>query len=461
MDNRRINFILKHPFLSILTMSWTLSGLWVYFTPSNSNLEYGTFPNNKIRLKVNEKLIESFISKYSFAPPNLRLLFIFAGKKKYYQYDEFGNRFYYQVLGTKDWLLTSYGNDGKENGIHGPYDASAFSVNIKHIQGLQYKTTTMPHLYPFILLDGYVSPNGKLVGKKFHNSFHNQNFLLVKDIKNSGYVSLARHDRIDEFYWLPHSTKIVFSASGSHRYKDGVYIWDLSNNSTKQILERSVMNPVGVETLKSLWNISLGGIDPLSHSIFLFIKKKKSTDVLLSDFFSVKNLKIYSYKENGFITRNQLKRKSLLDEFKQDFFSGLSMVKGCEEASGLQKKWCELKTSGEFEKVLNQWQEFSSDASETVIFSPSLMILSILYMDVLYLIKEERQSTIEAIFGHQNSRHVFEVMSAYSAEITKNFGNLEVNSLWIDGVANYLWKLHINGQILNKTFSKIQLIDKD
>ncbi|WP_457835994.1 hypothetical protein, partial [Staphylococcus aureus] len=79
-------------------------------------------------------------------------------------------------------------------------------------------------------------------------------------MSKEGLFMVAPHDAVEEFLWLPAGDRIVFTATGSNRYRDGLYLWDLRTDSVINLLDTVHMQGqvAPAKTTASYW-LALGG----------------------------------------------------------------------------------------------------------------------------------------------------------------------------------------------------------
>ena len=407
-----------------------------------------------LRLKTNEKIIKDFIKEIEVAPLKLREINVYGLKKLTYLYDKFGQRFQYVPLSDRDWILRSFGSDGMQNTILSERDTFVSSWGKKENVGVSYKYQDKPHYFPPSLLQGALSPDEKWVAKLYQHSYLEQSLLVVKNAKESDLVMIAFHDRIEEFLWVPNSTQIIFTASGSLRYRDGVYLWNLRTNATKQLIGKENNLPGGASVDHAhQWYLSLGGINKNEDLAYVFLYPR-ITDVLeFSQFFKNNSLQIFNLNSEKLI-----KNEQKFDLHPLSLLRGLKSVQSCQRGSLLQKRWCELSLEGSFEKALNQWQTFGELAAGEPILSYSLLVLTLLYHDAVKKwdlkmrenLRDEQGETEEL-----NDKKIREILSSYGAEIAQTLKMLPLAPSWVQGMSHNLWNVLIEKKYLPYQFSQL------
>ena len=437
-------------FLSSLAISWAFFFLWVFLTPSEPNNFGNSQINNTLRLSANRKIIRRFMQEFDMSPLRLREFQVFGIDRYSYLHDQFGQRFNYIPLSENDWLMRSFGRDGIQNTLLTVYDDYVASWTGKKTQGVSYDYPNPPHIYPPALLEGYYSPDGKMIAKLFKHEYLSHSILVVHEVTGKPFVNVAFHDQVEEFYWLPDSKQIVFTASGSFRYKDGAYLWNLKTNTAAQILGKESILPWESSAGESYqWYLSLGGVDTKNNHLYIFIQPRSEYSMAFFEFFSPDSLFVYDLTKTSPLKNDEYKEKALL-HFKKDPLNGLMQIKHCDKGTTLQQNWCHLDYRGFFEEVLLNWQSYTEDSARSQMFTYSLWALSIFYLDVLSLWDQKPESS-------DDSDPTRNILATYGAEIAQTLRLQNMSPLWVQAMAEYFWELLIVGKSLPQVVSPISL----
>lgn len=390
------------------------------------------------------------MQEFDMSPLRLREFQVFGIERYSYLHDQYGQRFDYIPLSENEWILRSFGNDGIQNTLLTVYDDYIASWTGKEQLGVTYEYPTPPHLYPSALLEGYLSPDGKMIAKLFKHEYLNHSILVVHELEGKPFVNVAFHDQVEEFYWLPDSKQIVFTASGSVRYKDGAYLWNLKTNTADQILGKESILPwenSAGETYQ--WYLSLGGIDVDKNQLYLFIKPRSGHSMAFFEFFSPDSLFVYDLANTVPIEVKD-QHQTILKAFNKDPLRGLMQINSCKLGTLLQKNWCHLSYNGFFEEVLLNWQNYTEGSARSQMFTYSLWVLSILYLDVLTL--WDQKST-----NNKKSDPTRDILATYGAEIAQTLRLQNMSPLWVQAMAEYFWELLIVGKTLPHSVTSISL----
>ena len=388
--------------------------------------------------------------EFDMSPVRLREFQVFEIDRYSYLHDQFGQRFDYIPLSENEWLLRSFGQDGIQNTLLTVYDDYIASWTGKEQKGVAYDYPNPPHLYPSALLEGYYSPDGKMIAKLFKHEYLNHSILVVHEVDGKPFVNVAFHDQVEEFYWLPDSKQIVFTASGSVRYRDGAYLWNLKTNTADQILGKESLMPWKSTNGESFqWYLSLGGIDVEQNQLYLFIQPRLEHSMPFFQFFSRESLIVYDLTKTV-PTKLTEQHTKVLKDFLKDPLSGLRHIKRCSKGTSLQKNWCELSYRGFFEEVLLNWQNYTEGSARSQMFTYSLWVLSILYLDVLTLWDQKLKS-------HEKSDPTRDILATYGAEIAQTLRLQNMSPLWVQAMAEHFWGLLIVGKSLPHTITSISI----
>lgn len=432
-------------------MAWAWFFLWVFLTPSEPNSFGNSHITNTLRLSANRKIIKEFTQEFHMSPLKLRELQIFGIDRYSYLHDQYGERFDYIPLSENDWLLRSFGQDRIQNTLLTVYDQYTSSWVGEQATGVNYGYPRPPHLYPAALLEGYYSPDGKLIAKLFKHEYLKQNTLVVYEVSGKPFVNVAFHDQVEEFYWLPDSKQIVFTASGSARYKDGAYLWNLQTNTADQILgAESILPWEGHQGETHHWYLSLGGIDITTGQLYLYIVPRSQNILNFGELFSPESLFVYDLNEARPVEAENL--DEVLEAFQKDPLKGLTEIKDCAQGNSLQQDWCQLQHHGFFEDVLLNWQTYTASSARSQMFAYSLWVLSIFYLDVLSLWDEKASNQAQS-----EPDPTRDILATYGAEIAQTLRLQNMSPLWIQAMAESFWDKLIVGKALPAPISSINL----
>jgi hypothetical protein len=299
-------------------------------------------------------------------------------------YDNFGMRLQYLPLTEKDYLIKSFGRDEQENRPQTSADPTLSTI-IKRAEtyiqaeGLQQ---SVPQFYQAAFLDGTQSPaTGLLASVEIQPQFHLRQ-LLVRSPKNSDFYMVAFHDMVEEFLWLPSGFEIVFTAFGSQRYEDGIFYWNLRDNSIHNMLPE--LRQQFWKELPEDW-LFYGSLSHVSHDpglIYLLLAPAGSDDLNPKEFYSFRNLLAIPINEAlaSRVEAQRIPTDLAFTAFDYDLTQD-RLLKTAEMASPLQQQWLALSLEGDPEELISTWQDFSSNHPTSPLCVYGLWWLSSIYND--------------------------------------------------------------------------------
>lgn len=412
--------------LTVLSL-WLCLGLWVFLSPPF------TPPLNPIRatqekLRLLSLTLVNYKTKFKEYPNNLSDLrkFSLSLGQNLPLFDAFGERIDYVRLTSSSYLLRSFGEDGVQNTLDSTKDIGLIKWGHLPRGGAYYasKPKLIPHFYRAASLMGLDSPDGSWLARLFTNKIDQKRYLVVRHRTIPDLVMIAPHDRVEEFYWVSQNS-IVFSATESQKTRDGLYIWNLRNDSVFDLLRSTSMDHV-LEGMKisifsdqvdrGYW-ISLAGYNAELKQIYAYITAKDSYLLDPDYFFSPENLFEYTLDDDPKkimarkITRDQFlgitaPKKFFQNPLTEKLSLGTPFTPKKPSALGIQEAWLKLPKTGRLEPSLLAWQQFSIKHSETPLFPYSLWYLISLYNESFLLVQtvNARDSEILRTYGVEISR---------------------------------------------------------
>jgi hypothetical protein len=234
LENKRIRgypfSMTRLPSINWHLLVWIFCSVWL-LTIYPQGFEYrGEETTNRV-LAENHRILQSFVRVWADTPHSAAELAAFS-KGSFQFFDGYGHTIEYLRLSEENFLLRSFGQDGRQNILFRKADPGIHSLGQIPEGSLVYKPKgeeSRWRIYPFPLLEGSFSPNGDWYAQVFADPITAQRKLLVRHSEKPIYL-IARHDFVEEFLWLPNSHSLVFTASMSGSYGSGLYVWDLSSD---------------------------------------------------------------------------------------------------------------------------------------------------------------------------------------------------------------------------------------
>ena len=254
-------------------------------------------------------------------------------------------------------------------------------------QGLQYdaEAGAREERPSVILFAGADDDSRQWNAKLFLDQGTGARRLLVRSRKVINLYMLAPHDGIEEFLWLPGTRdQIVFTASGSARYADGIWIWDLKTDQSWNLLQ---------------FDQQARDLSPAHKSIGLHVALARVTggDHPTIDAFVVPST-IVPLDPTWFFHAGNLHRFKLLGDEK---FEHITPAAGAEngktyfdyswmdrqtikpggEGDALQRAWLKLPRTGSWEKAMSKWQDYAAAHAQSPLAAYAIWSLAMFYND--------------------------------------------------------------------------------
>ncbi|MBF0442303.1 MAG: hypothetical protein HQK54_10385, partial [Oligoflexales bacterium] len=244
------------------------------------------------------------------------------------------------------------------------------------------------------LLMGSKSPVSNYYARLFIDTGKQTRYLTVRNLDSKSHIIFAMHPGIEEFFWLPSGNEIIFTATGSSRYDDGIYLWDIFTNQTRNLIsDLDEKYSLTSSQAENRYFLSLSSIKKSGRELYVFIRHDNGGPLDPLQFYSEKsffkiilpekiNEKIsYEYPVKGAEKSIFELRLKPSDDIKLPF-----------KGTNAQIAWSELPTSGELQGILEQWQNFSMNYSKSPMFPYSLFWLSSIYGEVYSLLYHNRKN---------------------------------------------------------------------
>ena len=207
-----------------------LSLLWIVLVESRLYLKDPAVTTADF-IKSTDKLVQNHVRAWGEVPAGMNELRLFAKQtyNRYATFDVWGERLEYLRLGKINYTIRSFGADGLQNRPGGLLDPGVFRWGQLEKLGLRYDADEgVKQARPSVVLfAGADDSTANWHAKIFVDPISGMRRLLVRDRRERRFYMIAPHDGVEEFLWVPGQEKIVFTATPSARYDDGVYLWDL------------------------------------------------------------------------------------------------------------------------------------------------------------------------------------------------------------------------------------------
>lgn len=427
---------------------WLVPAAWVWLTPPFSE-PHRSEARTRVRLASLTKLLHAYVDRYKEAPADFATLRAFAitENSPFPAYDAFGQRFDYVRLDGRHYLLRSFADDGTQNTPTSPRDLGVVNWGPRVSQSPTYEftTTDRPHVFPAALLVGADSADGNWLAKLYVDTGASTRRLVVRHRTQDGLFMVAQHDAVEEFLWLPTGRQLVFTASGSTRHRDGLYLWNLETDAVVNLSDlASDASGAIAPTSKgsNLW-LSLAGVAPQDGGAIIYAFRAPRHDGSLdpADFFTGARLTA-TYVNTQDDTARAVEAPTYAGLAGEGApFHLEAHVKG---TSGLkvQKAWLALPLTGDMEKALLDWHTYSERETQGPLFPYSLWLLSSLYGESF------------AMMSGRDPRDA-DVLRTFGTEIARALLNYPLAPTYIRALAIHTYESLMEGQQLPYRFSAL------
>ncbi len=394
-------------------------------------------PDNVQRQRASQKtlaqvqaLISLFLDDQGKTPMDLTELWAFAKARgrPLQRFDAFGQRLDYLRLSDKHFILRSFGNFDRGNlprssqlVLSRVSDAPA--VTAKY----DYPALLKPSIFPSPLALGTTSPDNLSHAQIYVDPSGGQKRLVVRSSARSDAAPLvSKHDGVEEFFWLPTGKEIVYTSTGSARYSDGIYLWNLSRDETRDLSREMELIGRPVADSDQLL-LSLSGVSSSGRELAFFMAARApGAGISPQDFFSERSFFVIQFSDKmsalsfGRKPQDAGDYKPILNPPFEIFRS----VKPGEMKDQVFKEWAGLRFEGVLRDQLEAWQEFVMKRAGTPVFPYGLWFLASIYADVARVMAEG---------GFESS----EQMRAYSVELFKALADYELAPSYLQAFAEY------------------------
>ncbi len=389
----------KAPF----SFSWFIPIFWTTLSLSAS---HGIFQWNQTRATLThfQNWIEIFRNDYHRLPYQLAEVRALARShdKHITPYDNFGMRLQYLPLTEKDYLVKSFGRDEQENRPQTKVDPTISTVAKRAEAFIQPEglRQSIPQFYQAAFLEGTLSPaSGLIASVEVQPQFHLRQ-LLVRSPRNTEFYMVAFHDMVEEFLWLPSGTELIYTAFGSRRYEDGIFYWNLKDNSIHNILPE--LRQQFWADLPEDW-LFYGTLSHVSHDpglIYLILAPAESEELNPQTFYSFANLFAIPIHESlgSKVEAQRIPTDLAYTAFDYDLTQD-RLLKTAEMASPVQQEWLALSLEGDAEELISSWQDFSSNHASSPMCVYGLWWLSSVYNDAFRHLSTQGSAQAQVIRG--------------------------------------------------------------
>lgn len=395
----------KVPLLKALLfiVAWTVPAAFVAFSPPFTE-PYKPTAQSKTRIQSVNKVVHAFIAAYGKPPADLNMLraYALAERRTFDAYDAHGQRFDYLRLDGRHYLLRSFGADGEQNARETQPDTGIVRWGRRAKKDLvyAYPTAAPTGFYPAPLAAVSESPGGEWLARIYGDPDTGRRALLVRSKTKPGLFMAARHDRVEEVLWLPNGQGLVFSATGSSRHRDGLFLWDLRDDSLTNLFDAASHSmPISPASRGNRLWVTLSGVLPgnpphsasprgdpgTSPTVFAYAAPRHDGPLDPAQFFTREQLFAIAIETKGkaavprFLDPSEVDLGEYQSPIARPYKPNAHLGPYASAGLPTQAKWLSLQTTGDMEQVLLKWHEYSEKEASSPLFPYCLWILSALY----------------------------------------------------------------------------------
>jgi len=219
-------------------------------------------------------------------------------------------------------------------------------------------------------------------------------------------IAIAPHDHVDEFFWIPGTTKIIFTASQSQRYRDGIYLWDTRQTVAENLIDQPDLWSALSSRFKDHLFATLSGVFIENDRPYLlaFIQSASPGEELSPyDFFSRKNIAVIDLNAGRLTDPTQFKFIANLkpENFLFKNLFAAEPVPDSNLLAPLQREYANLPRSEPWRFILESWQPFTSRNMGSPVFYYSLWYLIAFYDQFSATAATSSEKTVTAGYTHE------------------------------------------------------------
>lgn len=377
----------------IMTVAWVLPVCWVASLPPPGQ-EWRGLKRTHTALQSISSVLKAFEKNYHDLPQSLAELKAFAKKQKinFPLIDGYGQSFELLHFGGTDFAVRSFGADGRQNTLESDPDPSIVSWSGAPEEGMHYayEQEVVPTIFPAPLLFGSSSPSGPWTAELLIDPVNQTKNLLVRSRQHPTSFMIAAHDQVEEFLWMPNGFQIVFTATGSHRMRDGVFLWNLIDDSLITVFDGTTdsanLNMMDASASgQAALTLAMAGISEAGPTILFYASTAGvGAEIDPVAFHALKNLRAIRVSQ---VTGSP----PTLDPINISAQSDWSALGAGPPRYGLwteegsarlpQQEWMDLPYKGPIEEVISSWQSYGGKYATSPILPYCIWTIAALYAD--------------------------------------------------------------------------------
>jgi hypothetical protein len=180
---------------------------------------------------------------------------------------------------------------------------------------------------------------------------------------------------------VPGQERIIFTATKSARFADGVYLWDLRSDESINLLalagDGQDLDPGRQERGFHIALSSTRSGTPASAAAFVTSSQRGQLNP--DEFFTAANLHVFELGERPRHILPKIHQGSSASLFNLDFLGTATLSEQAGQGSPVQRAWLRLPMGGDWEKAVMAWQEFAASHGKTQLAPYAVWGLGLFY----------------------------------------------------------------------------------
>jgi hypothetical protein len=419
------------PFLIPALIALIACLAWAALTPQGEEAAQIANDRTAANLQRSKEAIQEFERSWQDVPTSMAELRAFARAQNLniLTFDAFGNRLDYIRLSNKNFLLRSFGSDDRQTSVFSDADPYVASWSELPNSTPRYRYLHEPTLsmYPTPLILGSYSPNQNWYAQIFSDRDGGSRRLVVRNPQKDRFL-IASHDLVEEFLWLPNSYQIIYTATSSPRYLDGLFLWNILTDETINLLDSHDRAPgLYPDNRERKYFLSLAGANVAGDKILAYIAPDSGDTLNPVDFLNKQQFYEITLPSPGVSTSfkpaDNFERMTPLHA-KLHIGSGIN---GEKQNDAVYREWLTLSFEGNLEEVIHNWQKFAESHANSPILPYCLWYLSSIYSDAQQLVKPI-------------SKEDAAILSAYGAELAEALSQLPSSPSYLRAFGNFIYE---------------------
>lgn len=233
--------------------------------------------------------------------------------------------------------------------------------------------------YPAAILLGTNSPDDQYHARILIDHESSRRFLVVTNNTRIDRAWVAPHEFVEEFFWTSDANRIVYSATSSSRYDDGIYLWQPQSNEQRNLLrdKKSTSNAM-VGTNDGSRSLALVGIS--DQEVFFVDQPHQHGFSLPQDFYHPKMIERAAIEKGAPLQKIANQSPETLGFINDRLNSQLSWQFEPQMSQTEHARLLRLTIDSDLNEAINRWQSYCQEQKRSVVYPYCLWVLENLYL---------------------------------------------------------------------------------